>query len=227
MIYEVVLSQQFFGQLCINRWNYVSSGDSGSTIGSFALLNAMGFVPTSGAFPADTVAGLIQDNQTPDAVFTNVLIKALYDDPTDFWDQAFPTGVAGQQGSGQSMSPLNAFGFRTNRVRTDVARGTKRFVGISEAVVDGGGIINSGTLAGYDVLAERMSDVLEYTGSGASLSFAPAICGKLEYEAPSGKRAYKYYPSLVTQLAHTAQGIAWAPYNAVRSQTSRQYGNGA
>jgi hypothetical protein len=227
MIYEVVLSQLYFGQLVINRWNYLSSGDSGSTIGSFGLLNAMGFVPDSGEFPTDTVAGLIQDNQTPEAIFTNVLVKALYDDPTDFWDQAFPSGVTGQQVTGQGMSPLNAFGFRTNRVRTDVARGTKRFVGISEAVVAAGGVIDSGTLAGYDVLAERMSDVLEYTGSGASLSFAPVICGKLEYEAPSGKRAYKYYPSLITQLAKTAQGVQWSPYTTVRSQTSRQYGNGA
>lgn len=227
MLYEVVLSQVFFGQLCINRWNYVSSGTTGSTIGSFALLNAMGFIPTDGAFPADTLARTLQINQTPDVIFTNVLVKALYDDPTDFYDYAFPTGVVGTQSVGQSMSPLNAFGFRTNRVRTDVARGTKRFVGISEAVVDAGGVIAAGTLSGYGLLGELMSDTLAFTGSGASLSFAPAVCGKLEYTAPSGKRAYKYYPSLTTQLAKTAQGIVWSPYTNVRSQTSRQYGNGA
>jgi hypothetical protein len=72
-----------------------------------------------------------------------------------------------------------------------------------------------------------MSDTLAYTGSGASLSFAPAVCGKLGYTAPSGKRAYKYYPSLSAQLAKTAQGIVWSPYTTVRSQTSRQYNNGA
>lgn len=227
MIYEVVLSQLYFNQLCINRFNYVSSGDSGSTIGSFGLLNAMGFVPADGDFPEDTIARLIQINQVPEVAFTNVLVKALYDDPTDFWDQAFPSGVVGTQAVGQGMSPVNAFGFRTNRVRTDVARGTKRFVGISEAVADTGGVIQSGTLAGYDEIAAAMSDVIEYSGSGASLSFAPAVCGKLEYEAPSGKRAYKYYPTLSAQLAKTAEGIQWSPYVTVRTQTSRQYGNGA
>jgi hypothetical protein len=227
MIYEVVLTQHYFNQLCINRWNYVSSGDAGTTIGSFGLLNALGFVPESGVFPDDTVANLIQANQVPQVIFDNVLIKALYDDPTDFYDYAFPTGVIGKQVSGQGMSPMNAFGFRTNRVRTDVARGTKRFVGISEVVADAGGVIVSDTLAGYQELADLMSEVLSFAGSGASLSFAPAVCGKLEYTAPSGKRAYKYYPSLSTQLAKTAQGIVWSPYGTVRSQTSRQYGNGA
>lgn len=227
MIYEVVLSQVFFNQLCINRWNYVSSGDAGAVTGSFGLLNAMGFIPTNGLFPADTLGRLIQDNQSPDVVFSNVLVKALYDDPTDFYDYAFPTGVTGKQAIGQSMSPANAFGFRTNRVRVDVARGTKRFVGISEAVVSAGGVIDPGTLLGYDALAAEMSAVLPFTSSGASLSFAPAICGKLEYTAPSGKRAYKYYPTLSAQLAKTALGIVWSPYNTVRTQTSRQYGNGA
>lgn len=227
MIYEVTLTQLYYGQQCVNRWNYVSSGDPGSTIGAFALFNAMGFVDTDGDFPADTIARTLQINQTPDVTFQAVLVKAIKEAPTDFYDYAFASGVSGQQSVGQSMSPVNAFGFYTNRVRTDVSRGTKRFVGISEAVVDAGGVIASGTLSGYDLLAELMSDTLSYSGSGASLTFVPAVCGKEEYTAPSGKRAYRYYSTIAAQLAHTAQGIAWFPYRTLRTQRSRQYGHGA
>ncbi len=227
MIYEITLTQLYFGQQCVNRWNYVSSGDEGSVTGAYALVQAMGFIPTGGVFPADTIARTLQLNQTPDVTFQAVLAKAIREDPTDFYDYAFPTGVYGVQSIGQGMSPVNAFGFFTNRVRTDVARGTKRFVGISEAVVDAGGVIQSGTLAGYGVIAGLMSNTLSFTASGASLSFVPCVCGKEEYTAPSGKRAYRYYSTISAQLAHTAQGVTWTPYGTVRTQRSRQYGNGA
>jgi hypothetical protein len=228
MLYEVVLTQNYFGQQCINRWNYSSSGTAGSQTAAFGLLNAMGWVPTAGVFPADTVASGLQGNQVTEVIYENVLVKALYDDPTDFIDYGFVSGVTGLVSVGDGMSPTAAVGFRTNRVRTDVARGTKRIVGITEAAVGNGGVIEESSLEAFDAVAALMSGVLTYSGGGASLTFTPAVCGKEEYPVPDTDRfAYRYYPTLSEQLAKTALGVTWSTYRTIRTQTSRQYGNGA
>jgi len=187
----------------------------------------MGFVPTSGLFPTGTLAFTLQAIQSDQATFVGLLVRNLYDDPTDFYDQAFPSGVTGANTADDATSPVLAYGFRTNRTRSDIDRGTKRIVGVTEVSMLTGGAIDSSTLTALDSLAGLMSDTLPYTTGGSSFSFAPIVVQKFMYTEPPAKKAYRYYPTEAEQLEHIATNITWSPYDRVRTQTSRQYGHGA
>lgn len=227
MLYEVVLFGELFSQETVNRWNYVSSGTPATVSGSFALMSAMGFIPNGlGNIPADTVMAYLLAQVSSAWSANNVLVRAAADyAPADFYELPYTTPFAGSQ-AGNCNSPALSFGFRTNRVRLDIGRGTKRFAGVVEADSDNGGVITSARLAGLDALADVMSDVLEYDDEGNVLSFAPVVVQKEKYTAPSGKPAYKYYDTLTEQMDHVASSILWQPYTTVRTQVSRQYGRG-
>ena len=57
MLYEMVWYQEYYNQQCINRWNYVSSGTSGSFSGSLGLLNAIGALDDQIPPVVDTLVG--------------------------------------------------------------------------------------------------------------------------------------------------------------------------
>lgn len=226
MLYEVTLESMYYDQQIINRWNYLSSGSAVGVTGSFALMDAMGFIDVAGDFPAVTVASRLQELQHPQVIYVSCLVKALYDDPTDFLDRGYAAGVTGNGGGVAPSSPVLAFGFRTNRTRTDIARGTKRFVGVDESTIVDGGVFSSGTLGAMDNIAAEMSEDLSYTGGGSSLTFKPCIIGKNKIVVPGEPTEYKLYPTLAEQLEHIAVGIEWQSYQTVRTQVSRQYGHG-
>lgn len=226
MLYEVTLESSYFGQQIINRWNYVSSGSVVGATGSFALMSAMGFIDVAGDFPTVTVASRLQELQPSQVIYVSCLVKALYDDPTDFLDRGYAAGVTGHGGATNPSSPILAFGFRTNRTRTDISRGTKRFVGVDETTVGDGGIFSAGTLGAMDNIASAMSEDLSYTDGGSSLTLKPCIIGKKQVIEGGVVVGYELYPTLAEQLDHIAQGIVWQSYNSVRSQVSRQYGHG-
>lgn len=228
MIYEVTLTQHYFDQLVVNRWNYLSTGTPVGVTGAFALMTAMGFILSPTDFPLGAIADTIQNMQSADVVWGGVLAKAIREAPTDFYDYGYPGGVVGAVTSGQGMSPINAWGFRTNRTRTDINRGTKRIVGITEGMADSGGVLVPVANEITAELAEKMSETLSYTDGGNSLTFAPIVVQKERYTVvPSGNFAYRYYSTIALQLEHIAQGVVWQGYDTVRSQTSRQYGHGA
>lgn len=222
-IYELTLSQEFRGVETINRWNYVMSGTPAVVTGSFALGQAFGYVTGKTLLPL-TPLGMLQAVQHSDVVFKNMVIKNLYS-TTDFYELPFVSGTIGKFVTGESMPPFVSMGFRTNRVRSDISRGTKRFIGLSETWQANGQLIAS-ALTGLDDVAEQMSRVLTYDDEGNTLSFAPAVCGKEKYATPSGRDAYRYYATEAEQLAQTATGVLWTPYSTTRSQTTRQYGRG-
>lgn len=220
-IYEVVLRQDYFGQECVNRFNYISTGTPAAVTGSFALIAALGAI----SLVNTTLIGQIRGLQNASVNFVDIEARNVYS-ATDFYTRPFAVDTNGQYITGAALSPTSAFGFRTNRVRTDVRRGTKRFVGVTDAQEDSGGVFTGGIQAAMQDIADKLSETLTYDDEGNTLSFAPCICGKDPYETPSGKTAYKYYPTEAAQLAKTASGIAWEVYTQVRTQTSRQYGRG-
>lgn len=227
-ILEAVVNQQYSGQLAVNRFHYVSSGTPASVTLSFALLSAMGFIPDppgSTTFDEGTVADAMENIQNSSVRYLSAYARDLYS-VTDFYEVPYPQTITGDR-TGEASSPVLAVGFFSNRVRTDVRRGMKRFVGVSESDVGSGGYWETAFNASLELMAGALGDTLTYDDEGNTLTFVPAILGFEEYETPSGKRAYKKWADPAVQLTHTAQGVAWQAYPAVRTQVSRQYGRGA
>lgn len=226
-LYEVVLRATYKGQECINRWNYVAPTEVPASLGAFTLLGALGFFQEGDplAYPTDKMFYNIFHMVVSACAFTDVYAKNIYD-PTDFYEAAINPVVNGSQGSGAALSPINAFGFRTSRVRTDIARGTKRFAGVAGELTQNEGDINATGIGLLNSLAAVMEADVSEDSAGVSYTFKPTIVSKLKYTTPSGHSAYKYYATLAAQSAHWAQNFVWQPYTNVRSQTSRQVGRG-
>ena len=231
-LYEVVLQQSYFGQEIINRWNYIGQGTPAAVSGSFALAFALGAIYDAVAvppgYPEDGLMRLIANAQANDVSFDFLSVRNIYSN-TDFYETPFLNPLVGSV-SGESLSPFVAFGFRTNRVRSDIRRGMKRLVGVTVTGVTEGGDIAPATMSGLLLpIAEAMTDILEYNDEGNTLTFTPAIFGRERYlpdpERPD-RPAYRYYPTENEQEDNAATGILWSPYNTARSQTSRQYGRG-
>lgn len=226
-LYEVVLEQRYFEQQTINRWNYLGSGTPAAVVPSFALLSALGFIGLSTTLTADTVGGTLQALQNVDALFIQATARAIYIDD-DFYGNPFLAATHGlKTGLGNSEGPTAAFGFRSNRVKQSIGRGYKRFCGMSDDDTLPGGLMATGTIASLNALRVAMNEVVSYDDEGNTLSFAPCVAQKLKYTTPSGKDAYKYYPSESAQAPHLAVGINWEFYDAERTQTTRQYGRGS
>lgn len=226
-LYEVVLEQRYFNQQVINRWNYLGSGTPAAVSGSFALLSALGMIGINVVLEAGTVAGQVQGIQNGGALFIQATARAVYIDE-DFYGSPFLAGTYGQVGgAGDAMSPVAAFGFRSNRVKQSIGRGYKRFVGMAEADVDAGGVISSAAVTRLNLLKTAMNATLTYDDEGNTLTFTPCIAQKFMYTEPPAKPAYQYYETELLQAPHLAVGINWDFYQQMRTQNTRQYGRGS
>ncbi len=233
-LYEVVVSQSYFGQECLNRYNYLGDGSSGDVTGSYALLYAMGMIPQDldppnpATYPNSGLFWNMRVIQSDEVVYTSAYVKNIYT-PTDFFETPFLGGTTGNR-TGQGMAPFNAYGYRTTRTRTDIRRATKRFVGTDEVNVDAGGVVVRGTPPdAYTVLGTSLAANLEYTVGTANIVFQPVVVGRDKVALPDTdpvRYTYRYYPTLTEQEERLSIGFDWEFYPTVRSQTSRQYGRG-
>lgn len=227
-ILEATLTQSYYNQLVINRWHYVSEGATGAVSATFGLMSAMGFIPPTASpwrFTANSLADFMQALQSNALEYKALYIRNLYD-PTDFIETAYNPNVKGIA-AGEACSPVLAYAVRSNRVRTDIRRGSKRFGGVVESNVGAGGTVVSEGATYLAAVASVMSNTLSYTDGGASLTFKPTVLGLQEYTTPAGNRAYRTYATEAQQLDHAASGVTFTPVSTVRSQVSRQYGSGA
>jgi len=233
-LFEVVLAGTYFNQATINRWNYVGTGIPAAVSRAFALASAFGaiFDPTAipPSYPDDTVLDALSSVTVNTWTWQQLTVINVYD-PTDFYQVPFVNPFGGANAA-EGMSPVVSFGFRTNQVRRDIARGTKRIPGVGEDRVGAGGVINGSTVTVLESVAEKMSEVITYDDEGNTITFAPCVVKKQEYDpnpdnpAARNHRAYRYYPTEAEQMENVAQGIIWQPYTTVRSQVSRQYQRG-
>lgn len=232
---ELTLTQTYLGQVAINRWNYVASGTPAAVSLSFALVKAFGAIfdqtAVPPAYPPNTLLQAIRAVQSNAVNYQSIEARAIYS-PTDFYTTGFAPALTGAA-TGEGMSPVLSFGFRSTRVRADIRRAQKRFVGVSENNAAGGGVITAATLALLDTIAQRMSQVLTYNDEGNTITFSPCVVGKFKYAIPGTspvRYAYRYATPAeggeAAQLQKTATGIGWERYLEVRSQVSRQYGRG-
>jgi len=231
---EVTLEQSYAGQECVNRWNYLASGIPAAVSFSFALAQALGAVFDEVAvppgYPPTGLMKLIAAIQHGGVSFQTVTCKDVYS-ATDFYSTAFVNALVGEK-AGEGNSPTQALGFRTNRVRSDIRRATKRFVGVSEADSGPLGILAPTFLSGpMAAVAAAMSDTLEYNDEGNTLTFQPCVVKKQEYDphpenTDPHPMAYRYYPTFAEQDDWLAVSVTWEAYDSVRTQVSRQYGRG-
>lgn len=224
---RVTLRQRYANQLCINTFDYQSSGTPAAVSLSFALLSALGFVYT-GSPPnaaSGNLFGQIRANQNDGVQYLEAEARALYS-VTDFYTRPFVGTVTGII-TNEGQSPALAYGFNTNRVRTDIRRGQKRFVGVDDTTVGEAGVIVTSWLTSMNALAAEMSQVQTYDDEGNTITFSPVILGTEKYVTPEGNDAYRLYPTESAQLSHLATGILWTPKDTVRTQGSRQYNRGS
>lgn len=222
-IYEVVLNSTYYGQKCVNRWNYISLTTPITIFGSLALAIGFGFIdPTV----TSKIMGNIRSMSATTVGFVSFSVKNLYN-PLDFYASPFATGLVGTLG-GNGLSPINAYGFIASQTRLDVGHGFKRFVGVVEEEVNAGGSVSGSLISGQlNPLATKMTSNLTYVDEGSPVTYNPAILSREKYTTPRGNDAYRKYPTEEEQLDHTATGVVWAPYANTRGQQSRQYGRGA
>jgi len=227
MFYQVVLRQFYAGQRCINTFHYYTGTTVPSHLGAFSLASALGFLLDGDppAYPTDKFFGKLTSMVSNLCTFTDAMVQAMYD-PLDFYEQPFNPTVHGGDSGGNGLSPTSAYGFQTNRVRLDISRGHKRFVGVTENRTDDGGVINSSQLTLLNQLGTIMGDTLTDSASGAPIIFKPVILGFQKYTTPRGNTAYKKYATEALQADHMAENIIWSPYDNVRTQNTRQYGRG-
>jgi len=225
-LYEVVLQATYAGQEIVNRWNYLGTGDDTLSNPSFGLGTALGAAAAGATFLTDSMFYHIAAVQLDQLVYHQCLIRSVYT-PTDFIDLPFPTPKPGQITGVDGEAPFLAFGFRSNRVRTDIGRGFKRFAGVPETYVDSLGVIASALATVMIVIAADMSASQSYTSGSTTWNYVPVIVGKEVIPATlTTPKKYKYYPTETEQAAHLASGITWEGYATARSQVSRQYGKG-
>jgi len=226
-LYEVVLDQRYYGNQCINRWNYMGSGTPAAVSMSFALLQSLGFIGLDVVLPTGSLGEKLQNMQNGAVIYVQATCRAIYIDE-DFYGNPFLAGTTGRaSGLGGTSGPTNAFGFRSNRVKQSIGRGYKRFVGMSDGDTDVGGILTAAAITNTNAVKTAMSEPVTYDDEGNTLTFTPCIAQKVKYTTPSGKDAYKYYPTEAAQAPHLAIGIAWEAYQQERTQTTRQYGRGS
>jgi hypothetical protein len=228
-LYEITLEQQYHGQQIINRWNYLADSIPAGVSGAFKALVGMGFAPDTDIEPfgPETIAYNLQGIQTVSAVFVQAIAKNLYS-VTDFYTYAFPPNTTGANNTGQGLSPVMAFGFTSDRTRSDIRRAQKRFVGVGENYTDEGGVIPSAARAGIQALGDAMADINVVPAGAGAITFTPYVFGREKYH-PTGKTtwAYKYYDTEAEQLDHIAKITAFTLKEDVRTQNSRQYGRGS
>jgi hypothetical protein len=232
-LYEVTLTQSYQNQQCVNRWNYLGTGTPAAVSMSFALAAAFGAIYDEVHIPPQYPTGTILDALIyiqHSGVSSQQLTVINPYSPTDFYQTPFVNPYNGL-GSGDGLSPAVAIGFRSTQVRRDIARGTKRFVGVFESETGAGGLVDVSGGSRVNDVADRMTTPLTYDDEGNTLTFAPCIVGKERYNPethladPAGT-AYRYYPVEADQLAKLAVGIIWQGYDHTRTQVSRQYGHG-
>lgn len=230
VLLELVLQGSDEFQETINRFNYTGTSSVPSVSFAAALIQAFGCIWDGTNYPSGLPFRDILEMQNTNISYQFASARNVYSD-VDFEEVPFVNDALGRSGAGDFMPPFTAFGFRTNRIRRDIRRGTKRFAGVGEGDQSEGGLFNAGAQGRMGAVATAMSATLNQTVAGVDYTFVPCIVKKERYDPDTGDasstgRAYRYFPIESDQLENLATAPTWELYETVRSQVSRQYGKG-
>lgn len=226
-VMSLKIDRRYNGQQCISEYHYVASGVPSTVSLSFALASAFGVVESLGAFDPGTPFGSLLAWQTAGVSYIETVAKDLYS-VTDFYTNPFPSGLVGLGGSaGAGESPFVAAPFRTNRIRSDIRRGFKRYEGILDANIGAYGLIDVGFLAALVAHAALISDTLTYDDEGNTLTFVPCVISLKKNTTDPDQGPYIKWPTEAEQLAHLASGVVYTAGDHVTTQNSRKVGRGS
>jgi len=224
VLFEVLLRQSYDAKNVLNRWHYSSAGVPAAVQLSFALASAFGGIPdpVTSAFPAGSIMDFLAQTQVEALAYVELQVEAMYD-VSDFYTVPYAPGQTGGV-DGTPMSSFAAYALQSNRVRTDIRRGNKRFCGVSESYVADAGVVIAPMTTTLASLSLAMTDPLVYDDEGTDLTFAPVILSfeKHDPDADHDDFWYAKYPTLAEQLDHAAIGITWTAKSFMTTQNTRK-----
>lgn len=233
MYFEVTLLGTRVTEQVINRLNFTSSSDNTDISSSLRLLEALGFDSGDPTTPmTSTVLAAFLNAQTTSYQLDEISIRNLFS-VTDFVTQ--PVGGAPWAGklvpgTGEGLVSFVASKLRTNRVRTDVRRGTLSLTGGTEADTGANDEWSSSYIAWLTNLCTHLNAPPSATDGVETALYRPSVFGKERYPVPGSdpvRYAYRYYQDPAEFAAHVALGVVWSPVARISSQVSRKVGRGA
>lgn len=231
--FEVTIIGDVISEQVINRLNFTSSNEDPLTATSLGLLQGLGYTPSDPSVIAPTsFFGRYLSAQTTAFRVNEIIVRNLFS-VFDFMTQPV-TGSDWQGvieiGSGDRLPTFVASKLRTNRIRTDVRRGTLSLTGGTEEQLEGTDVWNSAYMAFLTDLATAINTGVTFTSGASSTNFIPSVFGKEKYPVPGSdpvRYAYRYFKDFSLFQAHAAVGVTWAPVARVSSQVTRKIGRGA
>lgn len=231
--FEMTILGELANQLVVNRLNWVSNNDEPTTANSIGLLQAMGFtVADPSVIVAGSVFNRFLQTQTTAYQVNEIIVRNLWS-TTDFITQPVSgTDWAGEivAAAGDRNPSFVAAKLRTNRVRSDIRRGTLSLTGGTEEMIDDAGDWVSSYVTVLNALCTALNLPPSFTVGGATTQFIPAVFKKEDYVVPGSdpvRKAYRYYTDFALFQANIAQPVTWASVARVSSQVSRKIGRGA
>ncbi len=186
-IYELILEQDYFGADILNVFHYRQTGGVDDEQEKCANAFDVDIMPE--------IAVILND----DLKFNNIRVANLTGNLADF--SITPSQVDGDV-TGAVMADFIACSYRLNRTTKDTRNGSKRFCGMVEENIVGGGFT-----AAYVADLDLLADVLETTiAGGTGAIFEPIILRK-----PDIAGTFTY------SLVQTVQAL-----NRVTTQNSRK-----
>jgi hypothetical protein len=231
--FEATILGQRAGQLIVNRLNFTTNNETVETANAVGLLAALGYDAADPTEPiTNSVLYRLLFAQTTAYQIDEIIVRNLWS-VTDFITQ--PVSGAGWQGhivvgSGDALPTFVAAKLRTNRVRTDIRRGTLSLTGGTEEQVEGADVWTAAYITLLDNVAAALNAPPTYTNGGASTQFLPSVFKKEDYVVPGSdpvRKAYRYYTDFALFQANIASPVTWSSVERVTSQVSRKIGRGA
>jgi len=232
--YEVTILGELEGQQIVNRLNFTSDIDDPIVVTAFSLMQSLGW---DVADPTSPAVNSVFDNflgaQTVAYQMNELLVRNLYS-VSDF--VTMPVVGTGWQGyitlaTGDRVPTFVASKIQTNRVRTDIRRGSLALTGGTEERINGPDLwdeIYMGLLAD---LCNALNTPPSRTIGGSTVLWRPSVYSKERYVVNPGEEneryAYRYYPTEEEQAQHVAIGVTWSGVERVTSQVTRKIGRGS
>jgi hypothetical protein len=231
--FEATILGQKNSQLVVNRLNFTSNNETVETANANGLLQALGYQPGTPVEPLDeSFLARLLAAQTVAYQIDEIIVRNLWS-VTDFITQ--PVSDSGWAGTiavpaGDAIPTFVAAKLRTNRVRTDVRRGTLSLTGGTEEQTEGADVWTSGYMTLLTAVATALNAPPTFTSGGASTQFLPSVFKKERYIVPDSdpvRFAYRYYTDFALFQANIASPVTWSAVERVTSQVSRKIGRGA